>query len=125
VTEVLADAGYLSTSNIEACERHQLTPYISIGRERRAGGLERFREPPPLRENTTARERLCHRLRTKDDKVIYGQRKVTIEPRSATSRAFMAFGSFRRAATKKYPANGNLLEQPTTLNECMHCPEKR
>ncbi len=37
-----ADAGYYSETNVAACERKILTPYTNIGRERHAGGLERF-----------------------------------------------------------------------------------
>lgn len=94
VTEVLADAGYFSRHNIEACERHGLTPYISAGRERHAGGLERFREPPALREGATATERMNHRLRTKDGRAVYGQRKSTIEPRFGNIKSVHGFRQF-------------------------------
>lgn len=93
-TEVLADAGYFSTSNIEACERRQLTPYISIGREHHAGGLGRFREPPPLREDASAKDRMQHRLRTKQGREIYGQRKATIEPRFGNIKSVHGFRQF-------------------------------
>jgi transposase len=94
VTEVLADAGYFSEGNIEACERHQLTPYISVARERHAGGLGRFREPPQLPEGATAKERMQHRLRTKDGRKIYGQRKATIEPRFGNIKSVHGFRQF-------------------------------
>ena len=94
VTEVLADAGYLSTNNIDVCERHKITPYISIGRERHAGGLERFREPPALRKDATAKERMEHRLRTKDGRATYGQRKATIEPKFGNIKSVHGFRQF-------------------------------
>jgi transposase len=94
VTEVLADAGYLSTNNIEVCERHKIIPYISIGRERHAGGLERFREPPALRKDATAKERMEHRLRTKDGRAVYGQRKATIEPKFGNIKSVHGFRQF-------------------------------
>jgi len=94
VTEALADAGYFSSRNIEVCERHKITPYISPGRERHAGGLERFREPRPLRKNATAKERMQHRLRTKDGRAIYGQRKGTIEPRFGNIKSVHGFRQF-------------------------------
>lgn len=94
VTEVLADAGYLSASNIEVCERHKITPYISTGRERHAGGLGRFREPPALRADPTATERMRHRLQTRDGRAIYGQRKATIEPRFGTIKSVQGFRQF-------------------------------
>jgi transposase len=94
VNEVLADAGYYSAGNVEACERRQITPYISLGRERHAGGLERFREPPALPDGATAKERLRHRLRTKDGRAIYGQRKATIEPRFGNIKSVHGFRQF-------------------------------
>lgn len=94
VNEVLADAGYHSAGNVEACERRQITPYISVGRERHAGGLERFHEPPPLPEGATANERLRHRLRTKDGRAVYGQRKATIEPRFGNIKSVHGFRQF-------------------------------
>lgn len=92
--ELLADAGYYSANNVSVCERHDITPYISIGRERHAGGFERFREPVPLSENATASERLAHRLRTKRGREIYGQRKSTIEPAIGVVKSVMGFRQF-------------------------------
>jgi transposase len=94
VNEILADAGYFSASNIDACERQHLTAYISAGRERHAGGLRRFREPPRLRDGATATERMQHRLRTKDGRAIYGQRKATIEPRFGNIKSVHGFRQF-------------------------------
>jgi transposase len=94
VSEILADAGYFSEGNLEACERHQLTSYISVGRERHTGGLGRFREPPRLPEGATVVERMQHRLRTKDGRAIYGQRKATIEPRFGNIKSVHGFRQF-------------------------------
>jgi transposase len=119
VTEVLADAGYLSTSNIEACERHRLTPYISLGRERHAGGLERFREPPPLPEGATAKERLHHRLRTKDGRAIYGQRKATIEPRFGNIKSVHGFRQFSLRGYEKVSGEWQIMGSAYNLKR-MH-----
>jgi len=94
VNELLADAGYFSASNVEICEHHQITPYISIGRERHAGGLGRFREPPRLHDSAAASERMRHRLQTKDGRAIYGQRKATIEPRFGNIKSVHGFRQF-------------------------------
>ncbi|HVA28046.1 MAG TPA: IS1182 family transposase [Candidatus Baltobacteraceae bacterium] len=94
VNELLADAGYYSAGNVEICERHRITPYISVGRERHAGGLTRFREPPRLRAGATPKEQMQHRLRTKDGRAIYGQRKATIEPRFGNIKSIHGFRQF-------------------------------
>lgn len=101
INEVLADAGYYSAANIEACERRQITPYISVGRERHAGGLERFREPPALPEGATAQERMRHRLRTKDGRAIYERRKATIEPRFGNIKSVHGFRQFSLRGSEK------------------------
>lgn len=92
--ELLADAGYYSANNVAVCEQQNITPYISIGRERHAGGLERFREPAPLPANATSLERMAHRLRTKRGREIYGQRKSTIEPAIGVVKSVMGFRQF-------------------------------
>ena len=93
-SEVLADAGYNSVANVEVCERNGITPYISIGRERHAGGLGRFREPAPLHDAATAKDRMQHRLRTSAGREIYGQRKATIEPRFGNIKSVQGFRQF-------------------------------
>lgn len=108
-TEVLADAGYFSTRNIEACERHGVTPYISAGRERHAGGLGRFREPPALRDGATAPERMQHRLRTKDGRAAYGQRKSTIEPRFGNIKSVHGFRQFSLRGHEKVRGEWQLM----------------
>ena len=85
--ELLADAGYYSANNVAVCERRNVTPYISVGRECHTGGLKRFREPAPLRAGATPQEQMAHRLRTKAGRAIYGQRKSTIEPAIGVVRA--------------------------------------
>ena len=79
-TELLADAGYMSETNIEACDKANITPYISLNKEKHNQTLqERFRPADPLSENPTALERMRHRLQTKEGKAIYALRKSTVE----------------------------------------------
>lgn len=119
VGELLADAGYYSASNIEACERHQVTPYISVGRERHSGGLGRFREPPRLPEGATAKERMQHRLRTKDGREIYGQRKATIEPRFGNIKSVHGFRQFSLRGHQKVCGEWQLMGSAYNLKR-MH-----
>jgi hypothetical protein len=101
VAELLADAGYYSESNVTACVRRGITPYISPGRERHAGGLERFREPPPLRRGAPLHAQMQHRLRTKVGRAIYGQRKSTIEPAIGVVKSVMGFRQFSLRGREK------------------------
>jgi len=93
-TEILADAGYYSANNVAICEQHAMTPYISPGRERHAGGLERFKVPKPVPPDAAPHERMKHRLRTPDGRKIYGERKSTIEPAIGIVKSAMGFRQF-------------------------------
>jgi transposase len=119
VTEVLADAGYFSASNVEACERQKVTPYISAGRERHAGGLGRFRQPPPLPDGATASERLHHRMQTKEGRAIYGQRKATIEPRFGNIKSVHGFRQFSLRGFEKVSGEWQIMGSAYNLKR-MH-----
>jgi transposase len=119
VTEVIADAGYFSRSNLEACERQNLTPYISAGRERHAGGLGRFREPPPLPKDASANERLYHRMRTTEGRKIYGQRKATIEPTFGTIKSVHGFRQFSLRGLEKVSGEWQIMGSAYNLKR-MH-----
>ncbi len=78
--ELLADDGYMSEANVEACDNVNITPYISLRKEKHNQPLqERFRSADPLPENPTALEKMRYRLQTKEGKAIYAQRKSTVE----------------------------------------------
>ncbi len=94
VGEVLVDAGCYSETNGKACEWNNLPPYISIGRERHAGGLERRRESPGLPRFAMPNQQIQHQLRTKAGHNIYGQRKAIIEPFFGIVKSVLGFRQF-------------------------------
>ena len=93
-SEILADAGYYSALNAAICEQQAVTPYISPGRERHAGGLARFQRPRPLPSDAAPHERMKYRLRTPQGRAIYGERKSTIEPAIGIIKSVMGFRQF-------------------------------
>lgn len=101
VKEILADAGYFSATNVDACHAAAMVPYIATGRELHAGGLRRFNEPPELEANASVVDSMKHRLRTKDGRAIYGQRKSTIEPTFGVIKSIMGFRQFSLRGHKK------------------------
>lgn len=119
VDELLADAGYYSASNIATCAQHRVTPYISPGRERHAGGLERFREPPALRAGATLQQQMQHRLRTKVGRAIYGQRKSTVEPAIGIIKNAMGFRQFSLRGHEKVRGEWHLVSGAYNLRR-MH-----
>jgi transposase len=94
VEELLADAGYFSSANIEACIKNDIQAYISDAREPHYPGLQRFREPPALTANATALAIARHRLRTRAGRAIYALRKSTVEPVFGIIKAAMNFRQF-------------------------------
>jgi len=94
-TDLIADSGYFSETNVAACEQEGITPYIAVDRQSHNQPLlERFAEPPPLPEDADAVTRMKHRLKTIAGKAIYAQRKVTSEPVFGIIKAVMGFRSF-------------------------------
>jgi transposase len=94
-TELVADSGYYSETNVTACEDKGITPYIAVDRQYHNQPLwNRFTEPPPLPDNADSVTRMKHRLQTTAGKAVYAQRKVTSEPVFGIIKAVMGFRSF-------------------------------
>jgi transposase len=95
VSELLADNGYFSETNVAACEDGRITPYIAVGREsHNQSPWDRFSEPPPLAENADAVTKMRHRLKTRAGKEVYALRKITSEPVFGIIKAVLGFRAF-------------------------------
>lgn len=95
VTELIADSGYFSETNVTACEKREITPYIAVGRDQHNQPLwDRFQEPPPLADDADPVARMRHRLKTSVGKAVYALRKVTSEPVFGIIKQAMGFRSF-------------------------------
>ena len=105
-----ADAGYFSEENIKLCVKHDITPYISFGKEQHNQPLEeRLREADPLPDNPTDIERMKHRLQTLEGKAIYAERKSVIEPIFGIIKHIMGFRQFMLRGFKKVQGEWNLV----------------
>ncbi len=105
-----ADAGYFSEENVKLCVKHDITPYISFGKEQHNQPLEeRFKEADPLPDNPTDIERMKHRLQTKKGKSIYAERKSVIEPIFGIIKHIMGFRQFMLRGFKKVQGEWNLV----------------
>lgn len=92
---LLADNGYFSEANVEACDAAGIEPVISMGRQPHHPSLdERFAAAPPAPENPTPVEAMAHRLRTPEGKKLYGLRKQTPEPVFGIIKSVMGFRQF-------------------------------
>ena len=75
---LIADAGYCSTANLEACEQKGLEAYISTSRQQHGQRTRPSRGPVP--RDLDARGRMDRKLRSRAGQAIYGLRKTIVEP---------------------------------------------
>jgi hypothetical protein len=95
VGELLADNGYFSEGNVNACAAAGIEPVIAMGREAHHPTLaERFVEDPTPPENPTPIEAMRHRLQTKEGKKRYALRKQTPEPVFGIIKSVIGFRQF-------------------------------
>ena len=95
VAELLADNGYFSEANVNACAAAGIEPLIAMGREAHHPSLaERFAGDPPAPEDPTPVEAMRHRLQTKEGKKRYALRKQTPEPVFGIIKSVLGFRQF-------------------------------
>ena len=95
VGELLADNGYFSEGNVNACAAAGIEPVIAMGREAHHPTLaERFAEDPAAPENPTPIEAMRHKLQTKEGKKRYALRKQTPEPVFGIIKSVIGFRQF-------------------------------
>lgn len=92
---LLADTGYFSARNVEACEKAGIDPLIAMGRQPHHPPLqERFETAPPAPENPTPVEAMAHRLKTPEGRDRYALRKQTPEPVFGIIKSALGFRQF-------------------------------
>jgi transposase len=95
VEALIADTGYCSEKNIEACEAQGITPFIAVAREEHhPDWRERHAEPEPLVANASLMQAMIHRLKTQAGRGIYRLRKQTVEPVFGIIKSVMGFRQF-------------------------------
>jgi transposase len=99
---MLADTGYFSEQNVDACLKAEAEPLISVGRDaHHPHWKERFSEPAPLPANATPVEKMKHTLKTRAGKAIYALRKQTVEPVFGIIKSVMGFRQFMLRGLEK------------------------
>jgi transposase len=92
---LLADAGYFSEANVEACARTGINPLIAPGRDAHHPAVDdRFAPAPPAPENPTPLDAMRHRLKTPDGRALYAKRKHTPEPVFGIIKSVLGFRQF-------------------------------
>jgi len=95
VKTLLADAGYTSEDNVNACAQAKIDPVLALRRDRHHRSLrQRFAEAPPLPAEPTPLETMRHRLKTRQGRRLYALRKSTVEPVFGLIKRVMKFRQF-------------------------------
>ncbi len=95
VGALLADNGYFSAGNVNACAAAGIDPVIAMGREAHHPSLgERFAGPPPPPRDPTPLAVMGHRLQTPEGKRLYALRKQTPEPVFGIIKSVRGFRQF-------------------------------
>ena len=99
---LLADTGYFSEANVDACAAAGIDPLIAQGRQSHYPPLsERTAADPPAPENPTPAEAMAHRLQTKAGKALYALRKQIPEPVFGIIKSVMGFRQFSLRGLEK------------------------
>jgi transposase len=95
VGALLADNGYFSEANVNACAAAGIEPVIAMGRQAHHPTLdERFAAAPPTPQDPTPLEAMDHRLKTPDGKKLYALRKQIPEPVFGIIKSVLGFRQF-------------------------------
>jgi transposase len=109
-TTLLADTGYFSQANVEACVQAGIEPLIAAGREAHHLSLqERLAPSPPLPAAADALTRMKHTLNTPEGRARYGRRKCTVEPVFGIVKQVMRFRQFLLRGLTKVKGEWNLV----------------
>jgi transposase len=95
IETLLADTGYFSAANVQACAAAQIDPLIAMGRQPHHPPLaERFAPAPPPPDKPTPLEAMTHRLKTPEGRQLYALRKHTPEPVFGIIKSALGFRQF-------------------------------
>jgi transposase len=111
IEALVADAGYYSAANVQACEEAAITPYVAIRREEHHSWLARKLDVPKGQPSldASAVERMAHRLKTDDGREVYARRKSTVEPVIGVVKSPMGFRSFMLRGHRNVDAEWKLV----------------
>jgi transposase len=95
VENLLADTGYFSAGNVDACDKAGVEPVIAMGRQPHHPPLsERFEKAPDAPKDPTPVQAMAHKLKTPAGRALYALRKQTPEPVFGIIKSVLGFRQF-------------------------------
>jgi transposase len=116
VENLLADTGYFSASNVDACDKAGVEPVIAMGRQPHHPPLsERFEKAPDAPKNPTPLQAMAHKLKTPAGRALYALRKQTPEPVFGIIKSVLGFRQFSLRGLDKVRGEWSLLTMAWNL----------
>jgi transposase len=116
VEHLLADTGYFSAENVDACKKAGVEPVIAMGRQPHHPPLsERFEKTPEAPKNPTPVEAMAYRLRTPEGRALYALRKQTPEPVFGIIKSVLGFRQFSLRGLEKVRGEWSLVTMAWNL----------
>lgn len=110
VQSLMADNGYCSQANAQACQDAGIEPLLAIKREsHHQPVLERFAPDAPTPETADPLVRMVHRLHTGAGQALYRLRKQTVEPVFAVIKRVMGWRQTSMRGLDKANGEWNLM----------------
>jgi len=107
---LIADTGYCSERNIQACIEAKIEPLIALAREdHHPHWKDRFTEPAALGAGATPKQAMAHRLKTQAGREAYALRKQTVEPVFGIIKSVMGFRQFSLRGLRKVSGEWSLV----------------
>src|SRR5271154_611784 len=116
VENLLADTGYFSARNVDACEKAGVEPVIAMGRQPHHPPLsERFEKAPDAPKDPTPVEAMAPRLKPPSGRALYALRKQTPEPVFGIIKSVLGFRQFSLRGLDKVRGEWSLVTMAWNL----------
>ena len=107
---LLADTGFYSAKNTDACEARGIAPFIAVKRDgHHPAPQDRFTDPPVLPAGATPVQAMAHKLKTKAGRALYALRKQTVEPVFGIIKSVLGFRQFSLRGLNKVTGEWTLV----------------
>ena len=108
--QLLADNGYFSKDNVQACVDQNIEPLIAMGRDSHHIPLaQRLQADAPEPETSDPLVKMAWKLKTKEGRECYGKRKSTVEPVFGIIKHVMGFRQFSLRGLQAVTGEWNLI----------------
>ena len=102
VTDLLADTGYFSGANVNACVEGNIQPSLAVARDQHHRSVfDRFAPDAPAPITTDQVALMKHRLTTETGRALYALRKQTVEPVFGIIKQVMGLRQFSLRGLEK------------------------